>query len=108
MAQPQKFSSDTSEVILNNAIANLNAKSRKSLDAIFSDPPRADVRWIDIENLMITFGANVTEGRGSRVKVKLNGQRAVFHRPHPKPNIEKGVLKAVRGFLQDAGYSPEG
>lgn len=81
----------------------MNAKHRRILAAIFEDPVRADVRWSDIEGLLIAMGAEVSEGRGSRVRVRLRREEAVFHRPHPRPETEKGALKAVRRFLTLAG-----
>ena len=47
------------------------------------------------------------EGRGSRVRVSLNEVRAVFHRPHPRKETDKGALKSVRRFLSEAGVVPE-
>ena len=84
----------------------MNAKHRKTLEAIFADPVRADVRWRDVEGLFSALAAEVSEGRGSRMNVKLSGQRAVFHRPHPQPATDKGALKAVRRFLKDCGVEP--
>jgi hypothetical protein len=49
----------------------------------------------------------VTEGSGSRVRVKLNGVFAVFHRPHPERVTDKGALKSVRKFLVNAGVEIE-
>nr|WP_273288396.1 type II toxin-antitoxin system HicA family toxin [Methylorubrum populi] len=51
-------------------------------------------------------GATVEEGRGSRIRVALNGVRAVFHRPHPKKETDKGAVKSVRRFLTEAGLRP--
>jgi hypothetical protein len=48
----------------------------------------------------------VTEGRGSRVRVALNGVRAVFHRPHPHKETDKGAVASVRRFLAEAGVAP--
>jgi hypothetical protein len=45
----------------------------------------------------------VSEGSGSRVRVYLNGVRAVFHRPHPQKETDKGELKSIRRFLTEAG-----
>lgn len=84
----------------------MNSKQRRALEAIFDDPLRADVRWSDIENLLAALGGELSEGRGSRMNVKLNGQRAVFHRPHPSPVTDKGALRAVRRFLKDSGIEP--
>jgi len=49
------------------------------------------------------LGTDISEGRGSRVRVALNEVRAVFHRPHPKRVTNKGAVKSVRRFLQEAG-----
>jgi hypothetical protein len=66
------------------------------------------VRWADIEKLLGALGADLSEGRGSRVRIHLNGIRAVFHRPHPEPETDKGALKSMQRFLTDAGVEPEG
>lgn len=84
----------------------MNATHRKTLAAIFAQPVKADVRWRDIEALFVALGAEIAEGRGSRVRVLLNGAEAVFHRPHPKPATDKGALKSVRRFLSEAGIEP--
>ena len=54
----------------------------------------------------MALGAEVTEGRGSRVRVYLNGVRAVFHRPHPAKEAVKGAVKSVRRFLYAVGVKP--
>ncbi|MGA2575400.1 MAG: type II toxin-antitoxin system HicA family toxin [Bryobacteraceae bacterium] len=63
--------------------------------------------WSDIERLFENLGADVSEGRGSRVRVALRGVRAVFHRPHPRNETDRGAVAAVRRFLQEAGIEPE-
>ena len=45
-----------------------------------------------MESLLSALGAEVSEGRGSRVRVALNGVRATFHEPHPRNEIGKGRL----------------
>lgn len=86
----------------------LSGKHRQTLQAVFAEPIRANVKWADIEHLLRTLGAELTEGRGSRVRIYLKGVRAVFHRPHPQPDTNKGALKSMRRFLQRAGVKPEG
>jgi HicA toxin of bacterial toxin-antitoxin, len=87
--------------------STMNAKQRKTLATIFTTPLRSDVLWSDIESLFRTLGGEVSEGSGSRVRVVLNGVRAVFHRPHPKRETDKGTLKSVHRFLLAAGISSE-
>jgi hypothetical protein len=79
----------------------MNKKQRQTLKHIFERPERADISWLVIESLVIAFGADISEGRGSRVRVALNEVRAVFHRPHTKRVTNKGAIKSVRRFLQE-------
>lgn len=84
----------------------MNSKHRKTLASIFADPVRSSIVWADIEALFIACGGEVSEGRGSRVRVELNGILATFHRPHPQPATDKGAVKSVRRFLENAGVKP--
>ena len=84
----------------------MNSKHRKTLSAVFADPVNASINWADIESLLIACGGKVKEGRGSRVRINLNGVLATFHRPHPQPTTDKGAVKSVREFLENAGVKP--
>ena len=84
----------------------MNKKAKRTLEAIYENPVRSDVLWKDIENLLKASGGEITEGSGSRVRIALNGVRAVFHRPHPKKETDKGALKSVKRFLSEAGIKP--
>ena len=84
----------------------LSRKHQATLDAIFATPVRASIVWSDIEALFEACGAEISEGRGSRVRVALNDVRAVFHRPHPRKETDKGAVKSVRRFLTEAGIVP--
>ncbi|MEL6814705.1 MAG: type II toxin-antitoxin system HicA family toxin [Cyanobacteria bacterium J06598_3] len=81
----------------------MNSKLKKTLKAIFEKPTRSDVAWADIERLFKELGATISEGNGSRVRVLLNNEPAVFHRPHPKRVVSKACLNGVKIFLQNAG-----
>lgn len=83
----------------------MNRRHRKTLEAIFAHPIRADVAWRDIEVLFMSLGAELSEGRGARLRVHLNGVDAVFHRPHPRKDTDKGALRSVRRFLDEAGIT---
>ena len=56
--------------------------------------------------MLIAFGADITEGNGSRIRIALNGIRAVFHRPHPQRETDKGAIKSMRRFLIETGIQP--
>ena len=75
----------------------------KNLQAIFEEPVRANIPWADVESLLVTCGAEISEGRGPRVRIALHGVRAVFHRPHPRKETDRGAVVAMRRFLTEAG-----
>jgi len=81
----------------------MNSKQRKTLELIYKKPIQADIPWSDIEGLFIALGGKISEGSGSRVRVKLNNVRAVFHRPHSQKTTDKGAVNSVRKFLENAG-----
>ena len=76
------------------------------LAAIFEK--RANIAWLDIEAMLLHYGAEISEGSGSRVRIALNGVRAVFHRPHPQKETDRGAVAAMRRFLTEAGIGIEG
>jgi hypothetical protein len=84
----------------------MSKKHRRTLVAIFAEPVRANINWSDIETMLTASGANISEGRGSRVRIALNGVRAVFHRPHPQKETDKGAVRSMRRFLTEAGVLP--
>jgi hypothetical protein len=81
----------------------VNSRQKNTLEAIFRLPVQAGIQWKDIESVLVALGAEITEGNGSRVRVNLNGVRAVFHRPHPRKETDKGAVISVRKFLITAG-----
>jgi hypothetical protein len=84
----------------------MNQKHRRTLEAVFEDPVRSNIPWRDIEAMLKAAGAEITEGAGSRIRVALNYVRAVFHRPHPQKETDKGAVRSVRRFLSEAGVTP--
>ncbi|MCK4564764.1 MAG: type II toxin-antitoxin system HicA family toxin [Verrucomicrobia bacterium] len=80
----------------------MNRKHKRTLEWIIEKPERSDIPWKDIEALIVALGGEISEGRGSRVRIFLNDTRAVFHRPHPKRVTDKGAVKSMRRFLKEA------
>ncbi len=78
----------------------MNSKHRKTLAAIFVNPTKATIRFIDIEGLLIALGATVSEGKGSRVMFLLQEEEWHAHRPHPGKEAKKYQVEGVREFLQ--------
>jgi hypothetical protein len=86
-------------------LATLGGKHRRTLEAIFETPTRSDIRWKDIESLIVALGGTVTSGRGSRRRILLV-RPAVFHMPHPEPTTDKGAVKDMREYLRSVGVVP--
>ena len=81
----------------------MRSKHRKTIKAIFANPVRANIPWSEIEAMLAALGADISEGSGSRVRISLNDVDAVFHRPHPRKETDKGSVKSMRRFLKEAG-----
>lgn len=81
----------------------MRKKHNKILQNIFFDPILSNIVWKDIEKMLETMGANIEEAAGSRTTIELNDIVAVFHRPHPRKETDKGAVKSMRRFLIEAG-----
>ncbi|KGQ69385.1 hexulose-6-phosphate synthase [Chelonobacter oris] len=81
-------------------------KSKATLQLIFKRPTSGNIRWKEIEALFIELGAELQEREGSRIAVILFGQVKVFHRPHPKPDTDKGAVASMRKWLEENGVTP--
>ena len=86
----------------------MNSKHKKTLEVLLRNPIQAGIFWSDIEGLFHALGAELSAGSGSRLRVKLNGVRAVFHRPHPQKTTDKGAVISVRKFIENAGVRHDG
>ncbi|WP_307184163.1 type II toxin-antitoxin system HicA family toxin [Duganella sp. CF402] len=84
----------------------MKRKCQRTLEAICSHPVSANVPWRDIEALFVELGADVSEREGSRVAIVLFGEVRVFHRPHPSPNTDKGVVASIRRWMEQHGVKP--
>jgi hypothetical protein len=84
----------------------MKRKHQKTLEAIFSHPVSANIKWHDIESLLTALDAELTEREGSRVEVFLFGEVRVFHRPHPRPDTDKGAVASIRQWFRDNEVTP--
>jgi hypothetical protein len=79
---------------------------RRTLEAIFATPPPKTLDWRDLEVLFVGLGAEVIEGRGSRVRFVLNNVIGTFHRPHPSKEAKLYQILDAKNFLEAAGVKP--
>ena len=97
---------------LNDAVAplppgKLNSARQRTWQALFANPPRADIAWDDVTALIRALGGREIHHHqkttGSRVRFLLGGVKGFFHRPHPENVLGKGCAADVRDFLVRAG-----
>jgi len=84
----------------------MKRQHQETLRLIFKRPVSGNIRWKDIEALLLALGAALDERAGSRIGVTLFGEVRVFHRPHPSPDTNKGAVAAVRQWLEENGVRP--
>jgi hypothetical protein len=84
----------------------MNSKHRKTLEAVFTDPMSGTIAWADVESLLVAAGAEVIEGRGSRVRFVKDGEVGTFHRPHPAKEAKRYQVRDARDFLERIGVIP--
>lgn len=84
----------------------MKRKHQKTLEKIFTRPTSGTIKWHDIEALFLELNAEISEREGSRIGVRLFGDRRVFHRPHPSPETDKGAVASIRKWLDENGVRP--
>ena len=84
----------------------MNAKHRKTLQALFTRPTLASVVFSDIEALIVALGGLVAERAGSRVKFTLRGEQWHCHRPHPGKEAKRYQVEEARELMERAGVTP--
>jgi len=84
----------------------MKARSRKTLELIFSRPTPSGIKWNAVMAQLVELGAEVTEREGSRVAVFLFGRVKAMHRPHFSPDVDKGAVASIRRWFEDNGVAP--
>jgi hypothetical protein len=68
---------------------------------------QANIAWSDIEAMLKNLGSRGQRGKWFPVRIALNGVRAVFHRPHPRKETDRGAVASMQRFLREAGIGSE-
>ena len=84
----------------------MKRKHTKTLSLLFSRPVSGNIKWQEIESLLVALGAETVEREGSRLEIYLFGVVRVFHRPHPSPDTDKGAVASIRKWLEENGVTP--
>ena len=84
----------------------MTGKHQRTLARVFARPTPADIRWTDIEAMLLAAGVEVAERAGSRVLLKKGAERMIVHRPHPGPGTGRATVRDIAAFLEAAGVKP--
>ena len=63
-------------------------------------PTPADVRWAEIESLLVAMGVTLVEQAGSRVQLVKGSDSIVVHKPHPRPETRRDTVRDILKFIE--------
>jgi HicA toxin of bacterial toxin-antitoxin, len=81
----------------------MNSKHQRTLKAIFAKPVASNIKFSDIESLVIALGGEVREGDGSRVALVMSDGVKHAHRPHPGKEAKQYQIREIRDWLTALG-----
>ncbi len=86
----------------------MNSKLRRTLDAIFETPTRPNIKFADIERLLIGLGGKLLESKGSAIRIVFpDGVQLNAHRPHPQKEAKRYQVEDARTVIKLLGKDPE-
>ena len=80
-------------------------KHKNTYLSILKNPVQSNIDWKDVESMLKYLGAKISEREGSRIGIEINGVIAVFHRPHPQKETDKGAVRSMQKYLNNAGIT---
>lgn len=80
----------------------MKRRHTKTLTAMLDKRTRGNLKWREVESMFRALGAEIHERRGSSVIIKLNEEVETVHRPHPRPECGRGLIRRMRAFLKRA------
>jgi hypothetical protein len=84
----------------------LTGSHRHAYDALFQHPVARNLQWRDVWSMLGVIG-DAVEGQNGNLKVTLNGQTLVLHRPRGKDLADAKEVSQIRNFLERSVKQPE-
>ncbi len=75
------------------------------LEAIYHEPPSANIHWREVESLLSHLGASIEPAHGARFRVVLNKIEFYLHQPHNNSTCQRQEIKQLREALARAGVT---
>ncbi|MCF6235637.1 MAG: type II toxin-antitoxin system HicA family toxin [Gammaproteobacteria bacterium] len=84
----------------------MNSKQQKALKNLFDTPVKKNIKWTDIEKLMLGVDGQIRQGDGSRVRIVLGDISLNIHTPHPHKELKPYQVRAIRKLFIERGIEP--
>ena len=81
----------------------LNNKQKKTLEKLQTKPVLNNIKFNEVDKLLIALNCKRAESKGSAIIFSLDGKHLSIHKPHPNNEILKYVVKNIQGFLKETG-----
>lgn len=86
----------------------MNNRLRRTLEAVFETPTRPNIKFADLERLLIALGGTLYESRGSAIRITFpEGVQFNAHRPHPRKEAKRYQVEDARAVLRFLGKEPK-
>lgn len=85
---------------MNGEHGNLRRTHRRTLERMQAESTPADIRWQEVESLLMALGVRIIERAGSRVQLVKGSDAIVVHRPHPRPEIRRDTVRDIVRFIE--------
>lgn len=76
-------------------------KIEKLLKKVLEKPSRNDIKFSEIEALLVNKGFKKKEGKGSRVKFYNDDKIIILHKPHPGNIVKRYMVEQIQKELED-------
>ena len=84
----------------------MNSKQQKTLKSLFDDPVKKNIKWTDVEKLIVGVDGQIRQGEGSRIRIVLGEQSLNIHTPHPQKELKPYQVRAIRKLFIERGIEP--
>lgn len=81
------------------------SKHQKALERLCQNPPPADFKWAELQQVLEHLDYELFKGKGSRRKFihRKTKHIIICHEPHPSPDVGKACIKDVVENLKTNG-----
>ncbi|WXU00207.1 MAG: hypothetical protein Ctma_0918 [Catillopecten margaritatus gill symbiont] len=81
----------------------MNSKHQKTLNKLMERPVLANIKFNDVDKLLVAMGFQRIEREGSRVCFKKEEDEIVLHKPHPRNELLKYIVRDLQMFIKHTG-----